>query len=212
MKRIIGVFAALCLAGGFAVAQEAKPKTHTESVTKHSGPGPDWKVKMESVSGTVKEYEAGKKIKIVGPKDEDFTFDLDENAKIEGTIVVGQPAHVSYTKGGDGVKRVAVVSTASKAAQAAAGMPKSHTEQTVEHKAPAMDDTKMKTETVIGVVKEFEAGKKLVVTGPKDKEYRFDLDENVSMSTPVAIGDRVKVTYRKTEGGEKVTVVARENG
>ncbi len=75
-----------------------------------------------------------------------------------------------------------------------------------------MDDTKVKTETVIGIVKSFEAGKKIVVTGPKGKDYSFDLDENASMTSPVAVGDRVKVSYQKGDAGEKVTIVARYNG
>ena len=70
----------------------------------------------------------------------------------------------------------------------------------------------MKTETVIGTVKEYEAGKKIVVTGPQDKEYRFDLDENASVVRPVAVGDRVKVTYQKGDTGEKVTVIAHYGG
>ncbi len=72
--------------------------------------------------------------------------------------------------------------------------------------------TKIKSESVIGKVKEFEAGKKIVVTGPKNKDYKFELDEGVSMSGPVSVGERVKVTYTKSDGREKVTVVAPYKG
>ena len=121
-------------------------------------------------------------------------------------------AYVSYVKGSDGREHVAVVSAASREAQGAATMPKSHTEETVKQTAPGMDDTKVKTETVVGVVKEYEAGKKIVVTGPGGKDYRFDLDENASLTKPVSVGDRVKVSYQKSDAGDKVTVVAHYSG
>lgn len=216
MKRIIGASAALLLgAGAFALAQDAntpQTKTHTESVVKHSRPGPDDKVKIEKVHGTVKEYEPGKKIKISGPNDKTYSFDLDEGAQVEGTIVEGQMADVSYRKDADGRERVTVISAASGEAMGAATMPRSHSETTVKHKVPGAADTKVKTETVVGVVKEFDPGKKIVVTGPDNKEYRFDLDENASMAGPVAVGDRVKVSYRKGDAGNQVTVVARYKG
>ena len=216
MKRIIGASAALLLgAGAFALAQDAntpQTKTHTESVVKHSRPGPDEKIKTEKVHGTVKEYEPGKKIKISGPNDKTYSFDLDENARVEGSIVVGQMADVSYRKDADGREHVSGISEASGEAMGAATMPRSHSETTVKHKVPGAADTKVKTETVVGVVKEFDPGKKIVVTGPDNKEYRFDLDENASMAGPVAVGDRVKVSYRKGDAGNKVTVVSAYKG
>ena len=51
------------------------------------------------MSGTVKEYEAGKKIKLTGPGDKTYAFELGESARVEGAIVVGQMATVKYTKG-----------------------------------------------------------------------------------------------------------------
>jgi hypothetical protein len=212
MKNGFLVTTLAILAGGYAFAQDASTKTHTESTTKYTGPGTDSKVKTENVHGTVKEYEAGKKIKISGPNGKTFAFDLDEDAKVDGTILVGQMANVSYVKGSDGREHVAIVSAATREAIETAALPKSHTETTVKQTAPGMHDTKVKTETVIGVVKEFDAGKKIVVTGPKSKDYTFDLDENVSMTSPVAVGDRVKVSYQKGNAGEKVTIVARYNG
>ena len=56
-------------------------------------------------------------------------------------------------------------------------------------------------------VKEFESGKKIVVTGPKDKDFKFDLDDNVGTSGSVNVGERVKVTYTKGDSGDKVTTV-----
>ena len=47
------------------------------------------------------------------------------------------------------------------------------------------------------------------MTGPKDKDYSFDLDENVSMAgTAINVGDRVKVTYTKGDSGQKATTIA----
>ncbi len=82
-----------------------------------------------------------------------------------------------------------------------------HVESTTKHTGPG-PNTKVKTETVIGTVKTYEAGKKITVTGPKDKDYSFDLDENVAMKGAVNVGDRVKVTYSKADGGDKVTTIA----
>lgn len=88
---------------------------------------------------------------------------------------------------------------------------KSHTETTTKSSSPD-GSTKVKTETVVGTVKAYEMGKKITVTGPKKKNYSFDLDDQVSMSGAVAIGDRVKVTYTKVDGKKKVTIVAAYTG
>jgi hypothetical protein len=66
---------------------------------------------------------------------------------------------------------------------------------------------KTKTLTVTGTVKDYEAGKEIEVTGPNDKNYTFKLDENVALKGPVEIGERVKVSYTKSDGGDKVTTV-----
>jgi hypothetical protein len=83
-------------------------RVHSESTTKHTGPGPDSKVKTETVIGTVKTYEPGKKITVVGPKDKDYSFDLDENVAFKGDVAVGQRVKVMYTKtdGGDKITSV----------------------------------------------------------------------------------------------------------
>jgi len=81
-----------------------------------------------------------------------------------------------------------------------------HMKSTTKSKGPG-PNTKIKTETVIGSVKEYESGKKIVVTGPKNKDYKFDLDDNVGMKGPVNVGERVKVTYSKADGGDRVTTI-----
>jgi hypothetical protein len=125
-------------------------------------------------------------------------------------VVVGQMAKVTYYKDNDGRERVTVLSQAPKGMQMShsADAPRVHAESTVKHKGPG-PDTKTKTEVVIGTVKEYEAGKKIKVTGPGDKDYNFDLDEHVSLKPGAAlgIGQRVKVTYTKTDSGWKATTL-----
>ena len=81
-----------------------------------------------------------------------------------------------------------------------------HTETTVKHTG-AGPNTKEKTETVIGTVKDYSPGKSIKVTGPGDKNYSFDLDDSAGVKGNVAVGDRVKVTYTKTDSGDRVTTV-----
>ncbi len=112
MKRIL----ALAMALGFAfvtaaaTAQEKQPapaekKTAAgESMTKHKGPGPDTKTTTKWVVGTVKEYDAGKKIVVTGPKNKDYSFDLDQNAGVTGDIAAGTKVKVTYTKDDNGQK------------------------------------------------------------------------------------------------------------
>ena len=80
-------------------------------------------------------------------------------------------------------------------------------ESTLKHTGPGKD-TKETTKSVVGVVKKYDAGKKIVVTGPKNKDYSFDLDENAGIKGDVTVGEKVKVTYRKSSDGQKVTTVA----
>jgi len=208
----------LLTAVAFLAAGAAVGQTASESKTKEkSGHDSTMTTKAKTASGTVKEYEAGKKIKITGPGDKTYSFDLDENARVDGNISVGQMAKVEYTKDNAGKDHVTVLSEAkggmsstpskAEAAEANAAHGGSmHMESTSKHKGPG-PDTKTKTETVIGTVKTYEAGKKITVTGPKDKDYTFDLDENVAMKGTTSVGDRVKVTYSKTDGGDKVTTI-----
>ena len=202
----------------FLAAGAAAGQTASEKVTKEKGPAGTTKTKSKTVTGIVKEYEAGKKIKVTGPADKTWSFDLDENARVEGTITVSQTAKVEYMKDNDGKEHVTVLSASKAAAsssqpasaaaetRAAHGGGSMHMESTTKHTGPG-PNTKTKAETVIGTVKTYEAGKKITVTGPKDKDYSFDLDENVAMKGTIAVGDRVEVSYTKSDGGDKVTTV-----
>jgi hypothetical protein len=213
MKRLMGVVAACVIAASPVVL--AQTTVHTESKTKQTGPGPDTKVKSESVVGTVKEYEAGKKIKITGPGDKDYSFDLDEAVKVEGNVAVGQMAKVEWTKV-NGQEKVTVIApyalglrsstVKSPKTMPAAGHDMHMKSETTTHQPGP--NVKTKTEVVVGRVKEYEAGKKIKVTGPNDKDYAFDLDEAVTMNGTVAVGQRVKVEYTKGDMGNHVTVVS----
>jgi hypothetical protein len=187
------------------VAQTTE-KQAVETTTKQTGPGVTVKTETLSVSGTVKEYEAGKKIKLSGPGDKSYSFDLGESARVEGTIVVGQMATVKYSKGTDGKETVAVVSEATANALTAADAPKMHSESTTKNSGPAAS-TKTTTETVVGTIKEYEAGKSIKVTGPDSKDYSFDLTGMATLKTAVSIGERVKVTFTKSDDGAKVTTI-----
>jgi len=110
-KRIPGI-AAISLGLLVATSAIAQQPSATEQTVKHTGAGPNTKSKTESVTGTVKEYEAGKKIKLEGPGGKDYSFDLDENAHVQGSIAVGSKAKVSYSKSADGVEKVTVLSEA----------------------------------------------------------------------------------------------------
>ena len=211
-KQIPGISAvALGLLLGFSGTAPAQQAQHTETTTKHTGPGPDAKSKSEWVVGTVKDYEAGKRIKIEGPGGKDYSFDLDENARVQGTIAVGQKARVGYSKAADGVERVTVLSAASADTQASSTEARSHTESVMKESRPG-PDAKTKSEVVVGTVKEYEPGKRIKVTGPGDEDFSFDLDEGVGMQGNVAVGERVKVTYTKMPNGNKVTTIQPDHG
>jgi uncharacterized protein YndB with AHSA1/START domain len=71
-------------------------------------------------------------------------------------------------------------------------------------------NTKTQGKTVTGTVKEYDAGKKLVVTGPKNKDYSFDLDDKnmtANVDPAVAVGNKVTVKeHTDAEGKETMTV------
>jgi hypothetical protein len=211
ITRIVGIAAAALLVLG-STGAVAQTTVHTESKTKQTGPGPNTKIKSESVVGTVKEYEAGRKIKVSGPNDKVYAFDLDGAVKIAGAVAVGQMARVDWTKE-NGKERVTVIapfalgirSSTVKTKPVAGRDVHRKTEITTHQPGP---DVRTKSEVVIGTVKEFEPGKKIKVTGPKNEDYTFDLDQNVSVIGPVAVGQRVKVEYTKSNLGNRVTVLS----
>jgi hypothetical protein len=120
MKGIlaIAVAAGLTLAGA-ATAQTKNPTSSTEtmeseSTLKHTGPGPNTKETTKTVVGVVKTYDAGKKIVVTGPKNKDYSFDLDDNSGVKGNVSVGEKVTVTYTKSNDGQKVTTVAPYAHK--------------------------------------------------------------------------------------------------
>jgi hypothetical protein len=78
-------------------------------------------------------------------------------------------------------------------------------------KTPGMKATKTKAKTVIGSVKSYDAGKKIVVTGPKNKDWSFDLDDANTAATvdpAVAVGNKVKVVQSTDDAGKKTLTVS----
>jgi len=214
MKKLSTLAVAALFAAGVSGVAMAQEKTHSETTTKQKGPGPDMKTKSETVTGTVKSYSAGKTIKVEGPGGKNYSFDLDEAARVEGNVAEGSMVKVTYYKSSDGREHVTVLSEAkgphgAHMMGAANGQPageRVHSESTTKQTGPG-PDAKSKTEVVIGNVKKYEAGKKITVEGPKDKDYTFDLDEAASVNPNVAVGQKVKVTYTKGNNGQKVTMI-----
>jgi hypothetical protein len=162
IERMVGIGAVLCLLVASPSAP-AQTRIHTESKTKQTGPGPDTKIKSESVVGTVKEYVAGRKIKISGPNDKVYSFDLHAAVRVNGIVAIGQMAKVAWTKEG-GRERVTVIAPyavgirSSTAKRMPAGRDMHRKSETTTHKPGP--NVKTKTEVVVGTVREYEVGKK----------------------------------------------------
>jgi len=85
--------------------------------------------------------------------------------------------------------------------------------QTTETKSkmPGMKSSTSKGKTVIGTVKSYDSGKKIVVTGPKNKDYSFDLDDKnmpATVDPAVAVGNKVKAVQKTDESGNKTLTVS----
>ena len=79
--------------------------------TKHTGPGKNTKHKGMKVTGTVKSYDAGKKIVVTGPKDKDYSFDLDDKdmaATVDPAVAVGNKVTVKQSTDDAGKKTLTV--------------------------------------------------------------------------------------------------------
>lgn len=209
IERIVGIGTVLCVLV-VSPSASAQTRVHTESKTKETGPGPDAKIKSETVVGTVKEYVAGRKIKISGPNDKVYSFDLDEAVRVDGGVAVGQMAKVVWTKE-EGRERVTVIAPfavgiRSSVKRAPAGRDMQSKSETTTHRPGP--NVKTKTEVVVGTVREYEAGKKIKVTGPKEKDFSFSLDPSATINGTVAVGQRVRVEYTKGDRGRRVTVLS----
>jgi hypothetical protein len=100
--------------GAASKAASSGGTMHMKSESTVHQPGPDVKTKIESVIGTVKEYEPGKKIKVVGPGDKDVSFELDKSVTVNGAVAVGKRVKVEYSKSDAGKEHVTVLSLVKK--------------------------------------------------------------------------------------------------
>lgn len=82
-----------------------------------------------------------------------------------------------------------------------------HTESKTKQAGPG-PNVVTKTETVTGVVRAYQAGKKIEIAGPNDKRYSFDLDGGARIDGPVTVGQMARVDWVKRDGRERVTVIA----
>ena len=102
--------------------------------------------------------------------------------------------------------------SSSSTADTSAAAPGKTMAQTTETKhTGAGKNMKTKGKTVIGTVKTLEAGKKIVVTGPKNKDYSFDLDDKdmtANVDPAVAAGNKVKVVQSTDDQGKKTLTVS----
>lgn len=201
MRRALAFGSVLLLVSGGAAAAAAQTRVHTESKTKQTGPGPNIVTRTETVTGVVKEYQAGKKIEIAGPNDKRYSFDLDGAARVDGPVVVGQMARVDWVKK-DGRQRVTVVAPYAFGVRKTDGSTKRPNSGTERHpEDPASG-------TVIGTVKLYTAGRSLTVNGPAGRDYTFALGPGVAVPAGLDVGRTVRIEYRKAPRGKEATAIA----
>ena len=110
MKRKIFATAlsVLFLGGTVGVAQD-KPmeKTEEKKVTTSDGTA---KSKSHTIVGTVKEYEAGKELKVlVGKKTHSYSLDSKTvNTIVDPSVAVGSKVKIIETKNAEGIKTLTV--------------------------------------------------------------------------------------------------------
>jgi Cu/Ag efflux protein CusF len=102
MKRALVVMVALVAMVAFVSGVMAQAPAQTE---KPAVPAPEkakeYKPKTMKVSGVVAGYEAGKMIKVKGPKGKAMAFDVKDDTKMKGEVKEGVKVIVTYTKNGD---------------------------------------------------------------------------------------------------------------
>jgi hypothetical protein len=108
-RKFFATALSLALLGGSAAfAQEAPSEKSTEKkVTTANGTA---KSSVHTVVGTVKEFEAGKKIKVlVGKKTRSFALDAKTVAtSVDPSVAVGTKVKVVESKNADGIRTLTV--------------------------------------------------------------------------------------------------------
>ena len=107
-KLFVSALAVLFIGGSAATAQD-KPmdKTDEKKVTTSDG---TMKSKDHTVVGTVSEFEAGKKIKVlVGKKTHSFALDSKSvNTTVDPSVAVGTKVKIVESKDASGIKTLTV--------------------------------------------------------------------------------------------------------
>ena len=108
-RNIFASALSVLLLGGSAAVAQTNPteKTNETKITTSDG---TMKYKDHTVVGTVKEYEAGKKIKVlVGKKTKSFSLDSKSVATtVDPSVAVGSKVKVIESKTADGMKTLSV--------------------------------------------------------------------------------------------------------
>lgn len=108
-RKFFSTALSVLLLGGTAAFGDDKPmeKTDEKKVTTTAG---TTKTKDHIVVGTVKEFEAGKEIKVlVGKKTHSFALDAkDVNTSVDPAIAVGSKVKVIESKDANGIKTLTV--------------------------------------------------------------------------------------------------------
>lgn len=119
MKRLqIGtLISVVSLVAGIALARPSdsttsgSTATESKSTTKTKSPSGTTKTKTHSATGTVKEFESGKKLVVTTANKKDRSWDLDDKNTaydVDSTIAVGSKVSVLEKTDADGKKSVAV--------------------------------------------------------------------------------------------------------
>ena len=107
-KFFASALSVLLLGGGAALAQDnPMEKTDEKKVTTEAG---TTKAKTHTVVGTVKEYEAGKSIKVlVGKKTKSFSLDSTSVATtVDPSVAVGSKVKIIESKSTEGTKTLKI--------------------------------------------------------------------------------------------------------
>lgn len=106
-KLFISALSALFLVGAGAAQEKPMEKTDVEKVTTTSGTAVS---RDHTVVGTVKEYVAGKKIRVlIGKKTRSFTLDSKSvTTTVDPSVAVGTKVKVVESKDGNGIKTLTV--------------------------------------------------------------------------------------------------------
>jgi hypothetical protein len=108
-RNVLAALAAASLLVGANCATHKEVKTETEgSATTMKETGPGENVKTTVVTGVVTKYQPGQELEIRPADGNMHDFDLEDSVQVNGAIIVGQPATVTYTEVG-GKKIVSII-------------------------------------------------------------------------------------------------------